>query len=362
MGTAFVTGANGFLGGTLIRELLAAGWQVRALLRPGANDLLLREPWLLAHTAAGSRSGDRLERIGDRLERVKGDLLQPESYRSALTGCDALFHTAASYTHDSARLAEMEAVNSEGARRVLTTALTAGVARLVHTSTIGTIGQPGGGDLANGILANEETAFNLPNPTAYVRSKLAGEQIALELAQTGAPIMIVHPAAMLGPGDWRPTASGRRFLDVLQGKGLRYPTGGINWAPVSDVARGLILTAERGRPGRRYLLGHREGNLDRDAFVHLVRQAAGEVTQSAAPSRWAAGDGLVHSLWTRRRWLLRWRDKPQTLAEAQGTAPSSPVRLTCDPTRAIVELGMPQSSLLAAAQAEYAWYRQNGYI
>lgn len=345
MGTAFVTGANGFLGGTLVRELLAGGWQVRALLRPGANDLLLREPWLLARAAAS-------------VVRVEGDLLQPESYRFALAGCDALFHTAASYTHDPARLAEMEVVNGEGARRVLTTALAAGVARLVHTSTIGTIGQPGGnslanGILANGILANEETVFNLPNPTAYVRSKMAGEQIALELAQAGARIMIVHPAAMLGPGDWRPTASGRRFLDVLQGKGLRYPAGGMNWAPVSDVAQGLILAAERGRAGRRYLLGHREGNLDRDAFVHLVRLAAGGR---------AGDDSFVRSLWIRGRRLLRRREQLRSHTEGQGTAPSGPVRLTCDPTRAIVELGMPQSSLLAAAQAEYAWYRQNGCI
>ncbi len=325
MPIAFVTGANGFLGATLVRCLLAAGWEARCLVRPGANDLLLRELPIV---------------------RVDGDLLQPETYRQTLAGCDALFHTAASYTHDPSHLAAMTAVNVEGTRLILTLAADTAIPRIVHTSTIGTIGQP-----TDGSLATEDIPFNLPSPTAYVHSKLAAEEIALHLARQGAPIIIVHPTAMLGAGDWRPTASGRRVLDVLNAHSLRYPRGGINWAPVMDVAQGLMLAAARGQPGRRYILGHGAGNLDSDDFARLVRQAA-SLPPTTRPRT------LLSRL---RRDRARYED-----AGMQGRKGSdlgaAPDRLTCDPTRAIVELGLPQTSLLLAAQAEVAWYRQHGYI
>ncbi|HEY54554.1 MAG TPA: NAD-dependent epimerase/dehydratase family protein, partial [Caldilineae bacterium] len=241
MPTACVTGANSFLGGTLIRHLLASGRQVRGLIRPGANDILLQNlP----------------------IERITGDLLQPETYRAALRGCDELYHVAASYTQAPEQAAHMEETNVTGTRLVLQVALNAGVARLLHTSTIGTIGQP-----EDGSLATEAIPFNLPYPTAYVRSKLAGEKIAAGLAQEGGHIVIVHPAAMLGPGDWRPTNSGRFVLDFLHGRRPRYPVGGINWCPVDDVARGMIRAIERGQPGRHYILGHRAGNLDLASFL-----------------------------------------------------------------------------------------------
>jgi dihydroflavonol-4-reductase len=322
MPTAFVTGANGFLGAALVRQLLAAGWRVRALLRPRSNDLLLRD-------------------LPD-IERIEGDLLASPVYRPALAGCDALFHTAAVYTHDPIRLPSMYSVNIEGTREALMSASVAGVPRIVHTSTIGAIYQP-----RNGSLATEGSGVNPVNASDYVRSKLAGDQIALALADAGAPIVIVHPSAMLGPGDWRPSASGRRFLDAVQNQSGwrdRYPAGGVNWAPVQDVARGMILAAERGQPGRRYLLGHRQGNLDAGAFARLIVQATGK------RSRLEMGASLRRLA----RHLRPWPAPPPPDA--------GPARLTCDPSRAIAELGLPQTSLVAAAEAEYAWYREHGYL
>lgn len=316
--TAFVTGANGFLGGALVRHLLADGWEVRCLLRPGANDLLLR---------------------GWPIVRIEGDLLQPECYRSALAGCTALFHLAAAYTHDPARLAEMVRVNEEGTETVLRAGAEAGIARLVYVGTIGVIGQP-----ADGSLATEETPFNLPRPSAYVRSKLAGERRALALAAAGAPVVITHPVAMLGAGDWRPTASGRRVLAVLAGRVPPYPPGGINWAPVDDVARGLILAAARGVPGRRYILGHAQGNLDRQAFIALITAAARRVGFPLP----GFGARLKQAIRHRLAALVRGR--------LDDHADDGPERLTCNPARAIAELGMPQSSLAAAAEAAVAWY------
>lgn len=322
MPTAFVTGANSFLGATLVRQLLDDGWQVRGLLRADSNDILLRDLTL---------------------ERVTGDLLQPQTYAAALKNCDALFHIAALYTHDPAQLPHMQAVNVEGTRHILTAALEAGVPRLLHTSTIGTLGQPNDGN-----LAHEETPFNLPNPSAYVRSKLAGEQIANELAQAGGHIVIVHPTAMLGPGDWRPTNSGRLVLNVLAGRIPPYPAGGINWCPVEDVGSGLIRAVERGQKGRHYLLGHQSGNLDLNAFLDLISQAADQ-PRPQPPAR-----GLKSRL--KAVWLNRF-----SAPDPPAPSGASPDRLTCDPARAVTELGLPQSDLLAAARAEARWYRQNGY-
>jgi dihydroflavonol-4-reductase len=317
-GIAFVTGANGFLGAALVKHLLALGWQVRCLLRPGAEVLALQDLPVAS---------------------IEGDLRRPESYRHALAGCTALFHLAALYTHDPRREAEMMEVNAEGTRIVLEAGREAGIARMVYVGTIGVIGQP-----TDGSLATEDTPFNLPQPSAYVRSKLAGEQQALALAAAGAPVVIVHPVAMLGAGDWRPTASGRRVLAVLCGRTPSYPPGGINWAPVDDVARGLILAAERGVPGRRYILGHAQGNLDRRAFVGLIAAAA---QRQGLPF---PALGLRQRLRHRLAGLRRQRPADRTVAEG------GPERLTCNPARAIAELGMPQSSLTAAAEAAVRWY------
>ncbi len=317
-GIAFVTGANGFLGATLVRHLVVAGWQVRCLLRPGADVMTLQDlPFA----------------------RIEGDLCHPESYRHALAGCAALFHLAALYTHDPRHEAEMMRVNGEGTRMVLEAGLDAGVARMVYVGTIGVIGQP-----TDGSLATEDTPFNLPQPSAYVRSKLAGERQALALAAAGAPVVVVHPVAMLGAGDWRPTASGRRVLAVLCGRVPPYPPGGINWAPVDDVAHGLILAAERGVPGRRYILGHAQGNLDRQAFIDLIGAAARRRGLSFP------GLGVRRTLRNRLASLRRHRVAERTAAEG------GPERLTCNPARAIAELGMPQSSLAAAAAAAVDWY------
>lgn len=325
MPIAFVTGANGFLGATLVHELLNEEYQVRVLLRPQSNDLLLQD----------------LD-----IERISGDLLTLEAYQSALAGCDLLFHVAASYTHDPQQLATMAAVNREGTKTVLSAAVAAGIPHIIHTSTIGTIGQP-----PDGSHATETSGHPLHRPTAYVRSKLAGEQIAAELAAGGAPIVIVHPTAMLGPGDWRPSASGRLVLAFLRGQPLGYLPGGINWCPVTDVAQGMILAALRGQPGRHYILGHSKGNLQEQDFRQLLSEAGGR-PPTLSPS------SSLRTLATRLRKRLRSQRSPSAPAPA-GTAPE---RLTCDPSRAITELDMPQSDLLTAARASIQWYRQHGYI
>ncbi len=314
----FITGVNSFLGAHLARALLAQGHQVRGLVREGSNDVLLQSL--------------------PQVHQVVGDLLNPYTWRHALQGCDAVFHVAAHYTQNPAEVPQMIEVNTTGTRYVLEEALEAQVPRIVHTSTIGVIGQP-----ASGRLATEEDPFNLPNPSPYVRSKWMAEQIARELAQQGAPIVIVNPTAMIGPGDWRPSASGQKVLAYLHDRPLPYPPGGINWVPVEDVAHGMILAMEKGQPGRRYILGHLKGNLTREQFLELMAQASGKPRRPSS------------SPWWRR--LARLRSSRAHVSSSQSTLPS---RLTCYPIRAVEELGMPQSDLMMAARRAVVWYQQMG--
>jgi dihydroflavonol-4-reductase len=148
-------------------------------------------------------------------------------------------------------------------------------------------------------------------------------------AEAGLGVVIVKPAAPVGAGDARPTATGARILAVLEHRTTSYPPGGINHAPVQDIASGHLLAAERGLPGRTYILGHRDGNLTEAAFREMLARAAGSMTIGPAPKR----------------------------AESV----RRPMALTADPSRAIQELGLPQSDLTAAFAEAVAWYRsRNG--
>jgi dihydroflavonol-4-reductase len=142
--------------------------------------------------------------------------------------------------------------------------------------------------------------------------------------------VIVSPTAPVGPGDRRPSATGRRIVAALAGELLPYPPGGINFIPVQDAAAGHLLAAVRGQPGRTYILGHREGNLSQTAFLRLVAEAAGRPIVASARR---AADGSL---------------------PAAGAA--LPPGLTANPTRAIVELGLPQSDLRQAFAAAVAWF------
>jgi dihydroflavonol-4-reductase len=210
-------------------------------------------------------------------------------------------------------------VNVGGAQAALAAAAAAGVQIVVHTSTIGTVGRP-----ANGAPADEGCPFNLwPVASDYVRSKWLGEAAALWWSQRGLPVVVVHPTAPLGAGDRRPTATGQRIVDFLAGQRPDYPNGGMNLCPVDDIAAGHLLAAQRGQPGRRYILGHAAGNLDEAGFLALLAQASG------LPVPPPAGQPV-----SRR-----------------------PLSLTANPQRAVAELGLPQSDLADAVAAAVAFYR-----
>lgn len=302
--TAFVTGAAGFVGSHLVGLLAERGVRIRALVRSLTPQQ--PSPWWLSHP---------------NVELVPGDLTTPDRWRGCLQGCDSVFHVAALYSAQPADAARLYEVNVVGTQAVLEAAAAADVARVVHTSTIGVIGRP-----ADGGLADEESPFNLWHTASdYVRSKWLGEAAALLWNRHGLPVVVVNPTAPVGKGDAKPTATGQRIVDFLANKRPDYPAGGLNLCPVDDIAAGHLLAAQAGQPGRRYILGHTSGNLHEAAFLALLAETSGLAVPDAI-------------------------DRP---------AGRRPLSLTADCSRAIRELGMPQSDLKTAVAEAVAFYRNN---
>ncbi|NLE75168.1 MAG: NAD-dependent epimerase/dehydratase family protein, partial [Chloroflexi bacterium] len=301
---AFVTGATGFVGGNLARLLVSQGVEVAALCRSAPSPYLEDLP----------------------IRWVQGDLLDPACpLAEAMRGCDWVFHVAALYSTDPTQAPQMYEANVGGAKRLLAAAWQAGVGRVVHTSTVGTLGRRD-----DSLPPDEEVPFNLwATASPYVRSKYLGEVAALEWAGRGLPLMVVHPCAPVGPGDAKPTSTGQRLLDALHGRQPSFVGGGINFVSVRDVAWGHYLAARHGTPGRRYILGHLDGNLRREAFVQLVAQVSGQPIPEPTRPGWRARLGQLRS----------------SLQPRPAGGSLRPAALTADPHRAVAELGMPQTAL-----------------
>src|SRR5450432_552660 len=226
MKPVLVTGASGFLGWHVARVLLERGYPVRALVRQGS-------------------------RITDLdVERVTGDLRDAASLERAVSGCGLLFHVAADYRLWARDPRDLYRSNVDGTRNLLQAAQQAGVERVVYTSTVGCIGIPPPG------IGNEETPVSIRDMAGdYKRSKFLAEQVALEVARGGLPVVIVNPTAPVGDHDRKPTPTGKIVLDFLKGNMPAFIDTGLNLVDVRDTAKGHLLAAERGKPGERYILG-----------------------------------------------------------------------------------------------------------
>jgi dihydroflavonol-4-reductase len=227
---ALVTGATGFVGAAVARALLRDGWQVRVLVRSGSDRSNLQQ---LA------------------LEIAVGELSDRPSLDRALGGCGALFHVAADYRLGAPDPRQLYSTNVEGTRSILLAARHAGVERTVYTSSVATMGIP-----SDGSPGDEQTPVSLEAMIGhYKRSKFLAEKVALEAAQAGQPVIIVNPSTPVGPGDVKPTPTGRLVLDAAAGRMPAYVDTGLNIVHVDDVAAGHLLAFQRGRTGERYILG-----------------------------------------------------------------------------------------------------------
>ncbi len=325
---ALVTGATGFVGAALAGTLIAAGWQVRALTRAGSDPRNLRTLTV---------------------ERTVGDLTDAPSLERAVAGCDAVFHAAADYRLWVPDPQTMYRANVDGTRNLLEAARRAGVQRIVYTSSVACIGLP-----ADGGVGTEDTPVSLESMVGhYKRSKFLAERVALEAAGQGAPVVIVNPAAPVGPRDVKPTPTGQIVLDAARGRTPAYVDTGLNIVHVDDVAAGHVLAFHRGRPGERYILGGENLPL-REILVEITRLAG------RAPPRIRLPHGVVLPI--------------AYLAEGFARVTGKPTRVTVDSVRmarkrmyfssekAARELGYRYRPAALAFADALEWFRAEGYL
>jgi dihydroflavonol-4-reductase len=322
-----VTGGTGFVGGHVARALLTAGRAVRCLARP-ARDL---QPL-----------------AGLSVDIVRGDLRDPDSLRPALAGIDTLYHCAADYRLGLADPRELRETNVAGTEHLLRSAAEAGVRRVVYTSSVAALGLK-----RDGTPADEATPVSLDQIVgAYKRSKYEAERVARSWAERGLPVVIVNPSTPVGERDWKPTPTGRIVVDFLNGRIPAYVDTGVNLVDVRDVAAGHLLAAERGRPGEGYILGHR--NVTLLEMLEMLGRLAGRRPPHlrlphVVPLVAAAVDTGVSRLLGRT---------PRISLEA---VRMSMHHMYFDASKAVRELGLPQSPVEDALGRAVAWFRENGY-
>jgi dihydroflavonol-4-reductase len=330
----FVTGASGFIGANLVRELVARGHRVKALVRPTAD---LR----------GLSGAD--------CEQIQGNISDRKWLEKTMRGADWCFHAAASYHLWLRDYKPMYATNVQGTRNVIEAAAAAGCSRIVYTSTVGCIALPreSGGKIAPTNEASPVSGAQMSNH--YKRSKWQAEEIARELAAQGLPVVIVNPSAPIGPRDVKPTPTGQIIVDFLNRRVPAYMDTGLNWVHVRDVAAGEILAAEKGRIGERYILGHADGNWTMRETLAVLQ----ELTGVPAPKFRVPYFVALMAAYA--------NEACSSLSNKPPKAPLAGVRMAkykmfFDPAKAIRELGLPQTPPRQAFVDAIEWFRQNGYM
>jgi dihydroflavonol-4-reductase len=302
---ALVTGGTGFIGAHLVRRLLARGHEVVCLVRPSS----------------------RLENLQDLPVKLAfGDLCKIETLRPAAAGCNVVYHCAADYRLWCRDPENMHASNVEGTRNTLQVAFDEGVRRVVYTSTVGCLGSD-----PDGRPADENTPVVFEKLTGpYKRSKFLAEREAESWARRGLPVVIVNPSTPVGDLDAKPTPTGRMIVDFLR------------------------LAAEKGKPGEKYILGHR--NLTLKEIFDLLSQLTGIPSPTRQLPHWVAeAYATVENFWSEK------------VHQREPTVPLDAVRLArhkmwFDSSRAVAELGLRQAPVEHALERAVRWFQSHGYI
>ena len=326
MKKALVTGAAGFIGSHVVRELLKGNVEVRAMIRPQEN----------------TRNLDGLD-----IEEVEGDVLDRSAVDRALEGVDTLFHLAAIYQLWLKNRKSIYDVNLEGTRNVLWAALKKDLEKVVYTSSIAGIGIAPGKE-----VSNEETPFTHWDAPDYVRTKYLSQEDALGFARNGLPLTVVNPAFPFGARDVVPTPTGRLIVDCLNGKIPALFEMGFCAVDVEDVAKGHVLAAKNGRVGQMYILGNE--NLAVKDFYRRVGKVAGV----RAPTMMLPASFAVATAFFMEKRAERTGKTP--------TATPTVVRysnqyLYYDNSKARNELGLEPTPIDDSIRRAVEWFRENGY-
>ena len=325
--TTLVTGAAGFLGSHVARQLVARGENVRVLMRPSSNNRAISDL---------------------SLEYVTGDLRDAASLERAMKDVKRVFHVAADYRLWARKPQEIYDSNVGGTKNVLAAAKNAGVEQLVYTSTVATIAV----DRPN--LPNEATDARLEEMIGhYKRSKWMAEQQVLQAAKEGLAAIVAMPTTPLGPWDWKPTPTGKIILDFLNGKMPGYVETGLNFVGAEECAAGHLLVAEKGKAGERYLLGAE--NLTLKELLEMIAEITGlSAPGMKIPHTVALGVAYVDTAFSR---LLG--KEPQIPVEGVKIAQH---KMFVDCSRARQELGFAPGPVVAALERAVRWYQANGYV
>ena len=324
-----VTGATGFVGGMVARELVRAEHEVRLIVRPEA---------------------DRRQVRGLPVEIYHGDVRDLDSLRRATKGCAQVYHVAALYKLWLRHEQEIYETNVTGTENVLKAARESGVEKVIYTSSVATLGLPG-----DGTAGNEETPVSLADMVGdYKRSKFLAEQMALRYAREGLPVVIVNPSTPVGIGDLKPTPTGKLIVDFLNSKMPAYVDTGLNLVDVEDVARGHVLAADKGQVGEKYILGHE--NLTLQQILALLAELSGRpAPRFKVPYALALGVAYADAA------LARLIPGREPFAPPVGVKLSKK-KMFFDPSKAVRELGLPQTPVREALRKAVQWFQENGYV
>ena len=327
-GTVLLTGASGFVGSAVARRLRAAGFNVRALVRPTSP---------VAH----------LSDLG--LDFATGDLRDAEAVRNAMTGARFLFHVAADYRLWARDPNELTQTNVAGTRLLMQEAMRAGVERVVYTSSVATLTARADGTSADETMPlDEHQAIGV-----YKRSKVAAERAVEELIAQGLPAVIVNPSTPIGPRDVKPTPTGRIIVEAAKGRIPAFVDTGLNLVHVDDVASGHLAALRHGRIGERYILGGQDV-----LFSQMLRDIAALVGRRAARVRlpWRA--------------LIPVAFVAEAMARITGREPfatrdgvhMSRYRMFFASTKAERELGYRSRLYTEGIDDAVRWFRNSGYL
>lgn len=325
---AFITGATGFIGAAIVRELLADNIAVRALVRPDSDTSNLR---------------------GLDVELWQGDLADPQTIANGIKGCNLVFHAAADYRLWTNNPVQMYRINVDGTKAVLQAAAEAEVERVIYTSSVGTLGNPG-----DGRPGTEDTPVTFDDMVGhYKKSKFLAEKVAKRFIEQGLPLVIVNPSTPIGPNDIKPTPTGKIIVDFLNRKMPAYLDTGLNLIAVEDCAKGHLLAAKSGRIGSQYILGNQNLTL-REIFDILS-----DITGLTAPRVRLPFYPILAAAWV--------NEKISAITGKEPLIPLAGVQMAqkfmyFDSTRAVTELALPQTSVKDALARAVDWFDKNGYL